>query len=326
MDGTIIQQGFFTSTGADVTLSLRSDVDWIMAYNYTNAATGIQFDGVEFYWQRGFAANDALIKYHALASQALSETVALVGVNNTVVGGFTLVDTSIQAPGAALAITLITATNPAVATLTVANPTLKTGDIVRLTNTTGALQLSGIDWEITVVDPTHFSIPFNLAVAATAGVYRKINFDPIFYPRRRVVSSIISPGNLSQIGTTVPHGYTVGQEVRMSVPAVFGMTQMNGLNGTVVTVLSDTVFEINVDSSAFTPFVFPTAAAVPFTPAEVIPFGEDTSFALQNGQDILADATINQALIGIILAAGPASPAGENGDLIYWRAGKSFNT
>ena len=38
MDNTIIQQGMFTSTGSSVTVNLRSDVDWMMVYNTTEAA------------------------------------------------------------------------------------------------------------------------------------------------------------------------------------------------------------------------------------------------------------------------------------------------
>ena len=52
MENTIIQQGKFTSDGAAKNLAIRSDVDWMVVYNYTNAAaTGD--DSVKFYWQRG---------------------------------------------------------------------------------------------------------------------------------------------------------------------------------------------------------------------------------------------------------------------------------
>ena len=40
MDNTIIQQGKFTSTGANVTLQLRADTDWVKVYNYTQFANG----------------------------------------------------------------------------------------------------------------------------------------------------------------------------------------------------------------------------------------------------------------------------------------------
>lgn len=325
MDGTIIQQGSFISTGGDTTIQIRSDLDWMKVYNYDAAGGATQFAGVEFYWQRGFVANDALIKFHALGSQALSESTALVGVGNGgAVGGFTLVDSSLQTPGASVAFTALTATNPAV--LTVASTALlRTGDIVRLSNIATAPQLAGIDWEITVVDGTHFSIPINLTVAGGAGRYRLIPFDPIFYPRRRFISSLVNLGGITTITTTVPHGYTVGQEVRFNIPSAFGTNPLDGMSSTISAIIDETSFQVTFNPATLGTFTFPLAAAVPFTPAEVIPFGEDTAFALSTGQDILADATINTAFIGIILAGGLSSPGGANGDLMYWVAGKSFN-
>jgi hypothetical protein len=53
----------------------------------------------------------------------------------------------------------------------------------------------------------------------------------------------------------------------------------------------------------------------------VIPIGEDTATAIAQSQNILSDATTNQGYIGVILAAGVASPAGQANDVIYWQAG-----
>jgi hypothetical protein len=329
MDGTIIQQGSFISDGENKTIQLRSDVDWMRVINYSNIAGNTQFDGTEFYWQRGFAANDGIVSYHGSnASQDVFVSTAAVGVNGAPVGGFTLVDSSVQTPGVAIAITagpaaISTANPPRVAVASTA--LLRDGDIVRLSNIIGAPQLAGIDFTIDVADATHFDLlnAPQIAVAGTAGFYRKINFDPIFYPRRRVVT-VITQAVLAEVLTSVSHGYTIGQEVRFSVPAAFGMVEIDGLSGTIVNV-TDNSFFVNIDSSTFTPFVFPTAAGVPFTPAEVIPFGEDTALALSSGQDILADATINTGYIGIILAGGDASPGGAAQNVMYWVAGKSFN-
>lgn len=325
MDGTIIQQGSFISDGTNETIILRSDVDWMQVYNYSNMGGGVINEGVEFYWQRGFAANDGLLKFHAAGDQVLSGSTAAVGIGTGAVGGFTLVDSSVQTPGAAFAFTAIsTATPPRVTVASTA--LLSQGDIVRLSNIAGAPQLAGIDFRIDLIDATHFDLTSapTLAVAGTTGFYRKINFPAIFYPRRRFVITI-SQAAQAVIETSVEHGYTLGQEVRIHVPAAFGMVEMDGLSGTIVDIANPFEFTLNIDSSAFTAFTFPLAAAVPFTPAEVVPFGEDTGIALSEGADILADSTLNEAFIGMILAAGAASPAGSQGDRIYWVAGKSFN-
>ncbi len=324
MDGTIIQQGSFISDGTNKTIQLRSGVDWMRVINYSNAGAAVQFAGTEFFWQRGFVANDGLVQFHAAATQVLSQSTALVGVGAGAIGGFTLVDSSVQTPGAAVAFTAISVANPPRVTVA-STALLRDGDVVRLSNIAGAPQLAGIDFVIDVFDATQFDLVDapTLAVAGTTGFYRKINFDPIFYPRRRFIMDITA-ANPAVVTTSVFHGYTVGQEVRMHVPAAFGMVEMDGLSGTILSV-TDNTFSININSSAFTAFAFPLAAAVPFTPAEVVPFGEDTGFALINGEDILADSTIDESFIGIILASGNASPGGANGDLMYWIAGKSFN-
>ncbi len=122
------------------------------------------------------------------------------------------------------------------------------------------------------------------------------------------------------------HGYTVGQEVRFSTDDLNGMTEINGLSGTVTAVGSTSTFTVNIDSSAFTTFTFPvTANPGAYTPAQVVPFGEDTAQALSSSTNILGDATVNTGYIGVKLAYGAAAPAGVNNDVIYWVAGKSFN-
>jgi hypothetical protein len=78
---------------------------------------------------------------------------------------------------------------------------------------------------------------------------------------------------------------------------------------------------VNIDTTGFTAFAFPLIAAVPCNFAVVKPLGEDSATA----PNVLADATENQSYIGIELSAGAQSPAGVVGDVIYWKAYKSFN-
>lgn len=325
MDGTIIQQGVFTSDGANKTLQIRSDVDWMRVTNYTNTTGAVANAGTSFFWQRGMADNDGIVNFHAGASQVVSTSTAATGIGAGAIGGFTLVDSSLQTMSISTALTNISTANPPVVTVA-STALLRTGDVVRLTNIVGAPQFGGIDFSITVINGTTFSLggASQLAVAGTSGFYRKINFQPLYYPRRRVISAISLAAN-ARVTTTVYHGYTVGQEIRLNVPAGCGMPEMNGLQVVVTYVISPFVFETNIDSSAFTAFVFPLAAAVPFTPAEAVPMGEDTAQAITSAVDMLGDATINTGYIGMILAAGDASPGGAAADVMYWVAGKSFS-
>lgn len=314
---TIVQQGRFTGTGNAVDIQLRSDVDWMRIYNWTTTAAGGAGTGVEFLWLRGMTA-DTGIEYQKLAADESMSPVTLAS------GGFTLADTSSQTPGALN--TTVTAVSNAAIPIVSATSTagLVSGDVVRMINVTGAQQLGGIDFTIdTLVANTSFRLPYMAQiVAGTTGSFRRIPYDPIYYPRRRFIASVTQAAS-AVVELTVTHGYTAGQEVRFLVPAAYGMTEMNNLTGTITAINTTTnTVTVDIDSTAFTAFAFPLTAAVPFTPAVMIPVGESAESAYQN---LLDDATENQAYIGMRLAAGTDSPAGALNDVIYWVAGKSFN-
>jgi len=325
MDNTIIQQGRFTSTGASVTLDIRSDVDWMAVYNVTQAAASqTTAVGVKYYWQRGFPAG---AKWTTFKSNAVNAANLEAYATSS---GFTLIDSSVQTPGV-LNATITAISNASIPVVSNSGTNgLVAGDVVRLINVAGAQQLGGYDFTVgynTLTTGT-FSLDYMAQiVAGTTGSWRKINFDPIFYPRRRRITKI-TQATSAVVTMSVTHGYKVGQVVRMVVPAAFGMVEMNGIQATITAVDTTTTtgnsITINVDSSAFTAFSFPLTAAVPFTVAEVVPMGEDTADALAQGVDILTDATLNTATLGMLLTGGASCPAGAASDVIYWVAGKSF--
>lgn len=325
---TAILQGSFTSNGTSRDIVLRSDVDWMRVYNQTALTQATADLAYEFYWQRGFAQGGGFgwTKLGTVANDPV--TVGALAANT----GFFLIDSSITLPGAAIAATAITnVIQPVVATANTGS--LVTGSIVRLERDTALPNLMGFDFEVdTVVANTSFTMRYPLANAPGAagagdGFYRHIPFDPIFYPRHRFVINI-SNAVQAVVTTSVSHGYTIGQEVRMRVPSSFGMTQINDVHATIVAVTPGT-FTLNVDSTAFTAFAFPDTTAnpalYPFDWAQVIPMGQDTGVSLTQGVDILADATRNTAFLGMRLMGGAGSPGGANNDIMYWIAGKSFS-
>jgi len=328
MEGTIISQGRFTADGANKVIALRSDVDWMWVYNETilnDGALGTD-SGAKFYWQRGMT-NGRGLEYRKLGTVANDPiTTVQIAANS----GFFLRDTSADPSGAAINVTAITnATQPVSSSADTGS--LATGSVVRLQADTNVPNIMGFDFEVdNVVANTSFRMRYPLATApgsvgAGDGQYRHIQYDPIFYPRRRFAVNITQAAS-AVVTLSVTHGYTVGQKVRMSVPAAFGMVEMDGLIGTITAVsTANNTITLDIDSSAFTAFAFPGAAAVPFTWAQVVPVGEDTAQALSSAVDILGDATDNQAALQMILTAGANSPAGVNTNVIYWVAGKSFS-
>lgn len=317
------QQGNFVADGSKKILVLRADVDWLKVYNITIAdADQTTAVGVEYYWQRGFAAGRGIEYKKSNAANAANLTDYMAS------GGFTLINSTQNVIGASTALTAVsTAATPVVTTASTA--ALSTGQTVRLFNVTNASQLGGIDFTITVASGTTFTLDYmaQLALAGTTGTFRVINFDPIFYPPSRFISAVVK-GAQTEVRMTVTNQYTLGQKVKFSVPdSRYGMVELNEQVGTIIgfnTTLTNSIL-VDIDSSSYTAFTFPANSVLPFTPAMVFPVGENTAVALANNVDVNADATRNTAFIGIELGAGADGPAGATNDVIYWVAGKSFS-
>lgn len=336
-------QGTFVSNGNAQLIPLRSNVDWMMVYNYTQMGD-VQTPGrvVQAYWQRGMAPGAGII-------YAKADGVNTLEGDTLTTGGFTLYDNTINIPGPAVAITSISGANPP-RVLVGSTAALSDGMIVRIFNTTGALQLGSFDFTITVADGTHFDLEYMAPIVAAAGPgsYRVIPYNPYFYPPTRIITKIsprIANATQAVVTLSVTHAFTVGQTIRFVVPTVtaaaFGMPQLNGVQANIIDVgeadadgKTNTI-TVDVDVSGFGTFAWPLTTNPAFTPAQVVPVGENSaiSYGFSNpanipnfaGSNTLGDSEVNLGQIGMILGAGALSPAGENGDVIYWLAGKSYN-
>lgn len=365
MDGTIIGQGSFT-VGATVVpqiIQIPSGADWMWVRNATRQGTvgGASAFGFRYYWQRGFGAGGALVEYYANGG-------AVVTGDLLASGGFTLYDPSGQTTGAqalqgpTVAVSAATNATRPVVTHT-ADTNVVVGSIVRMSNT-AQTDVNGVDMVVgTVTNSTTFTLLTATNALATApgaiggaGFYRIINNGntALFYPRRRFVTNITQAVN-ANVSTSVAHGLTVGQEVRFNIPAASGMIQLNGTSANnyqpaiIVSVVDDYNFTINIDTSAFTAFTWPTIAQQPTSFPIVAPIGEDTATSLASpvaqtptiggvqifntNSGILADSTVNTGFLGMILGTGAngnisgaaiTGPAGSvAADVVYWVAGKS---
>ncbi len=72
------------------------------------------------------------------------------------------------------------------------------------------------------------------------------------------------------VTTVQDHKYTAGIRVRFQIPSMFGMIQLNGVEVQVLSVTSNTL-TVNLDSSNFTPFAYPSPLPEAYTPPVVIP-------------------------------------------------------
>ena len=327
--------GRFISTGAAQFIPLPSGVDWMLVTNETVAYAGGAGAGAQFSWVLGDTNGRGTI----FVKEATIG--ALVPGQIAATSGFFLVDTSIPFLGAlnngSTGITAVSNATPARVTVG-STAGMATGTIVRLFNIAGANQLNGYDFTTTLVDGTHFDLTnMHIAVAGTTGSFRVIG-QPYFYPvERDIVNVELSsagtvPAGQTRITMGVTHGYLVGQVVSLRVPStVFGTVELNNLYGTIVAIGNAdangfvNTIDLNINSAGFTAFTFPVNNGPEFTPAQVVPVGENTAQAIASNTNVINDSTINTAQIGMILAAGAGSPAGVATNVITWIAGKSFN-
>lgn len=312
--------GTFTSDGLTRYISLPCGYSEFRMVNITDIGSAAAATPVMR--AQGTSSMSAGSAYYNLKTNGAA-TVAIE--TTTATGGFTFIaDSGNQTPSAAVAITGITnATPPVVSTASTAG--LSAGDIVRVYGTTGQLNIAGLDFTIdTVVANTSFNLAYMVApgAVATAGFWRRIPFDARFYPRNRYITSI-SQAASAVIVMSVTHGFTVGQEVRIIVPAVFGMVEMNNLLG-VITAINTTTnsITVNIDSTGFTAFAFPTSAiaAGGITFAQVVPVGEAAINSVsQPYGNLLDDATDNVSFTGIQIGTTVQT----TGKLYQWFAYKN---
>lgn len=346
---TITTQGSFVSDGLSRVIQVPQGIDWFKTVNWTNIVGAVGLAGYEFEWYRGMAVNDAIIQGTILAGPVwgMRNARTYVAPAAAVVGGFTLIDSTNQ--GLARQGTTINntnAVNPVVTTTAVGagqngTTNMVTDRTVIRMNYPGVLgaapSLMGIDYTVTVNNATTFTLPTHATALPVggAGVFSIVSYDtnPLFYPVNRTVINITQAVN-PVVTTSVVHGFTVGQEVRMKVPAVCGMTQMNDLVGVVATTPTAYTFTLasaqgsSVDSTGFTAFQWPLLAVYPYQVAQVLPVGQTAQVPYVTS---FAGATNNLGYTGMVLASGTTaasdlvSPAGTNADVIYWQAGKVAN-
>jgi len=265
----LIAQGSFTSAGTATTIELPKRPHYFVIKNrstWGTAPTAV----VQSEWFDGFADGQAITLTEGGGSALTGTAIAAGGA------GFTFVNLSDQQPGALVATgTAITNANPAVVS-DANNPAV--GDIVRMFNTTGMLQIAGMDFSVTAITGgVDYTLGYldasGFGAAATNADYRVI---PAKYysPTRRYITDITAAA-AAVITTSVAHNYLVGDIIRVYCPAAFGMTEINGVQGTVTAVTASTI-TTDINSAAFTAFAFPTsavaAAGVSFP--HVVPVGE----------------------------------------------------
>jgi len=303
----VIQGGSFTSAASaayhDVVLSCQPDL--FMLRNRSDWGDDTAVTAIESEFHRGMAAGSAQTIDQANATGALSSN--LVSSN-----GFTFIDQANPPVFAPLAATAISGIAGTFVVLMANTGSIVVGDWVRLYATTGELQIAGYSFQVTAVS-ANVSITLGymasggqtfVADATAAQVVKFIQTG--FYPREMLIANI-SQAAQAVVHFTGQHDFTPGEIVSFRVSSAFGMDEINNKAVRVLSVVnSGTVSSItlDLDTSAYTAFAFPTSAvaAAGVSPAVcvpsssgVVPYNGSASVAQQPPGTNLQDAFDNRS-------------------------------
>lgn len=199
-----------------------------------------------------------------------------------------------------------------------------TGDVVWLTGTTGILQIAGLPYTITRVDANSFTIPIDTSAYTFAADGTAVTAKQLLYPDL-YIPFLVSPTGITQadpavVTTNVDHRFVKGQRVKFRIPDEWGMVELDDLEGDVLSIgtidnaqayteVTDgspvNAFEVDIDTSGFTAFDYPTsaiaAAGIDFPqvysigdknfgfqgPAPISPLGIPGAFAANTGYQVI---------------------------------------
>ena len=302
----LVAYGSYVSDAAARTIEIPPGLDYFVLRNRTDWGDTTAVTNVKSEWQRGMADASAYGWTQAVTTNILSSEAVSAG-------GFTMVDSSSDTLlGAALSLTAITDAAPPVASIA-STTGLATGNIVRIYNSATAKQIAGYDFSIdNIVTDTSFELIYMTAPGSVGGATsaKKLAFDLNWYPKKRYITGVTT-GTTTVIQLSVTHNYVVGQIVSFRVPTAYGMTQLDNKQGQITAINTTTnTITVNINSSAFTAFAFPTSAVAAggVTPAHVVPVGETST--------ILTAASRSAFFRGINIGASVVGPSSATMD--WW--------
>lgn len=319
---TLITKQFFKSTGNGLKLNIPSGADYVEVFNITKtAATNPNAVILSRWFGPSFGPN-ASARDSGL--QTVKTTFDLTSAYAS--GGFTYVTTFpyVEAQ-AANPITEISKAAQAAVTQT---NTYSENDLVVLYNTTGMLQISGMTFQISTVSGSGYTLKgldsSAFTTEGTAGFTRRISSQAV-EPEYLYITKI-TQATQAVITTSIDptQYYVAGMKIYLSVPPSFGMTQINGLTGTIVSLnATNYSMTIDIDTSGFSAFAFPASTSSPKAQlfATLSPAGASTQkdpvTLVQTGYDFTFQPfRTGQFVPYLYLAGGANSPGGALNDLI----------
>lgn len=270
--------------------------DWVFVKDTTN--WGAQSTAANPIYSEWFS-NMAQGTYLALGQPSSTGAGVTTYASQGTSGGFTFINQANPPTFTKVAITAVNGTTFVVSTGSTAG--LNVGDTVRLINVVGGQQISGSNlYQITAIS-TNSSITLGYAASAvtaglvvansTTGFYQKV-YPSQFLPNTLPVAYITQAAQ-AVVYFFRQNSYTPGELVDFQIPTPYGMTQLSNLTAKggsgpftsnpsgaarVLSVTNTTTVSsitIDVDTTGFTAFQYPTSAAFAggASPAVCMPAG-----------------------------------------------------
>jgi hypothetical protein len=341
MPFTIVTQGTFTqpATAVNQIIPLPSGADYFKTYNYTKAIANAPTGAFMGEWFGGgiTAVNDGIRWGKAGSTSVIVDNFQNASSNPS--AGFTYVTTQ-PVPQAALTGTTISKASAAVASVT---NTYSNGDQVVIYNAVGMEQISGMVFTISSVTGSQFTLlglnSSAFAAAATAFQVRRLTQNPQgittpVAPSYYYVTAITQAVG-AQVTTSQINNLVVGQKIEFTVPASYGMVQINNFNQPgsrpiiVASIVDAYNFTINIDTTNYTAFALPASSGSPTTQlyATIAPAGQAATFNpitnVTTGYDFTKVPFRSGIFIPYMLVPqGQYSPGGQANDVIVWQAYK----
>jgi hypothetical protein len=337
------------AAGVNVQCIAQNPPDYVVARAITNWGVISKARSIEWWWERSMgngtargilqSSEGSTPQLPAMTAYCLPSIVA-----NPLLDAITCYDTSSPPTFAGLAATAITGTAGTFVVSMTNTGTISVGDYVRLVNVVGEEQISTYTFQVTAVTVnTSITLGYmatsgiTFAADSTAATVVKI-IPQRFYPKRRYIANI-TVASQAKVYFTETNDFTPGEKVGFRVTSSFGMSQINYIEGRVLTVTNtatESSIVTDINSSGFTAFAFPTSAnvllgnssipaiCVPSTSA-VVPFAGSATVAQQPPGTNLLDAFDNRNTRIIRFGAALFNVSGhvaDNGETWCWRAFK----
>ncbi len=100
--------------------------------------------------------------------------------------------------------------------------------------------------------------------------YSNVPIQPQFYKPRVWFISTITRGRTTLVTTTTDQDFVIAQLIRFIIPSSFGIRQLNEQQGYIISILSSTQVEIDIDSRFMDAFTSSSATTQP----QIVPIGD----------------------------------------------------